>query len=227
LEGAQQGRDLQVLYVEDDIGMARIVERMLQDAGYRCDTTGLGKRAVTLGQQNAYDLILLDVMLPDIDGYEVIKQLRDADVETPFLIQSGLLDRNRVTDGLGFGVADFLIKPFNKSELLERIDTVIKRSKKAATPAPEPPLDSPEDRQEPAVERRRHRRFATEMSAEILHKGRIDCVVLNISHGGAAIRLPDATTQCPPSFALKLSTGDKRHCLQCWRYGDKVGVKFL
>lgn len=218
---------MQVLYVEDDIAMARIVERMLQDAGYHCDTTGLGKRAVALGQQNKYDLILLDVMLPDIDGYEVIQSLRDAGVETPFLIQSGLLDRNRVTDGLGFGVADFLIKPFNKSELLERIETVIARSNKAATPAPEPPLDSPEGLPETDAERRRHRRFTTEMEAQILHKGRTDCVVLNISHGGAAIRLPEATTHCPPSFALRLSTGDKRHCLQCWRYGDKIGVKFL
>lgn len=218
---------MQVLYVEDDVGMAKIVERMLQDAGYSCDTTGLGKRAVALGQQNEYDLILLDVMLPDIDGYEVIHQLRDAGVETPFLIQSGLLDRNRVTDGLGFGVAEFLVKPFNKSELLERIETVIARSKKAATPAPEPPLDSPVDLPETQAERRQHRRFTSEMDAQILHRGRIDCVVLNIAHGGAAIRLPEATTPCPTSFALRLSTGDKRHCLQCWRYGDKIGVKFL
>jgi len=218
---------MQILYVEDDIAMAKIVERMLQDAGYQCDTTGLGKRAVTLGQQNKYDLILLDVMLPDIDGYQVIQNLRDAGVDTPFLIQSGLLDRNRVTDGLGFGVADFLIKPFNKSELLERIETVIARSNKAATPAPVPPLDSPVDMPETDNERRRHRRFATEIEAQILHKGRIDCVVLNISHGGAAIRLPEATTPCPTSFALRLNTGDKRHCLQCWRYGDKIGVKFL
>ena len=223
---------MHVLYVEDDIAMARIVERMLRDAGYRCDTTGLGKRAVALAKENKYDLILLDVMLPDIDGYEVIQELRQAGVATPFLIQSGLLDRNRVSGSPGFGVDDFLIKPFNKSELLGSIESVITRSRETAEPTPEPPPEPPLDKQRderpaPATERREHRRFATEAAAQILHKGRIDCTVINMSHGGAAIRLPDADTPCPTSFALKLASGTKRHCLQCWRHGDKVGVKFL
>ena len=118
---------MRVLYVEDDDNLAFAVEQMLQQEGHDCDRARSGVGAVKLGQEQEYDVILLDVMLPDIDGYEVLRQLQDVGVETPVLIQSGLVERDRAMDGLGFGVDDYLIKPFNRDELIRRVEQAATR----------------------------------------------------------------------------------------------------
>ena len=118
---------MRVLYVEDDDNLAFAVEQMLQQEGHDCDRARSGVGAVKLGQEQEYDVILLDVMLPDIDGYEVLRQLQDVGVETPVLIQSGLVERDRAMDGLGFGVDDYLIKPFNRDELIRRVEQAANR----------------------------------------------------------------------------------------------------
>jgi two-component system cell cycle response regulator CtrA len=76
-----------------------------------------------------YDIIILDLMLPDFDGYEVLKRLRAARVRTPVLILSGLDELNHKIKGLGFGADDFLTKPFEPRELIARIHAVVRRSK--------------------------------------------------------------------------------------------------
>eukprot|EP01093_Parvamoeba_rugata_P012518 TRINITY_DN366_c0_g5_i1.p2 TRINITY_DN366_c0_g5~~TRINITY_DN366_c0_g5_i1.p2 ORF type:complete len:196 (+),score=33.97 TRINITY_DN366_c0_g5_i1:28-615(+) len=76
-----------------------------------------------------YDIILLDLMLPDIDGYEVLRRLRDARVDTPVLILSGLTETEDKVKGLGFGADDYLTKPFDKVELLARIQAIVRRSR--------------------------------------------------------------------------------------------------
>ena len=86
---------MQVLYVEDDKLMAKNVELILQKEGHFCHTADRGERAVELAKRNAYDIIILDIMLPDFDGYEVIERLRASGIDTPYLIQSGLVDRER------------------------------------------------------------------------------------------------------------------------------------
>ena len=76
-----------------------------------------------------YDIIVLDLMLPDIDGLEVLRRLRDARVGTPVLILSGLSQSEKKVKGLGSGADDYLTKPFDKDELLARIQAIVRRSK--------------------------------------------------------------------------------------------------
>jgi two-component system cell cycle response regulator CtrA len=118
---------MRVLQVEDDPTAAQAVEQMLKSKGYACETTAYGELAVELATQNDYDIILLDIMLPDIDGYEVLRRLQAAQVHTPVLIQSGIIGRDELEKGAGFGVDDYLVKPFTRSELAERIETALQR----------------------------------------------------------------------------------------------------
>src|SRR6202011_4027829 len=88
-----------------------------------------GEDGLEIGKLYDYDIILLDLMLPDIDGYEVLRRLRAARVRTPILILCGLAELDHQIQGLGFGAHDFLTKPFNPRELIARIQAIIGRSK--------------------------------------------------------------------------------------------------
>ena len=145
---------MQVLYVDDDTSLAEIVELMLQGEGHVCHITDNGEQAVTLAKRSDYDIIILDIVLPDIDGYEVIQRVRAAGVKTPFLMQSGLVDRNNKLNGLGFGFDEFLVKPFNKTELTDQMNAVIARSKKGIT-VPPVPIPDPRGRPRKRSEERR------------------------------------------------------------------------
>ncbi len=92
---------MQILQVEDDSEAAKAIEFMLQSDGHSCETTTYGEDAVRLAQKNNYDVILLDVMLPDIESYDVIELLREAEVRTPVLILTGLVDKNDAGASLG------------------------------------------------------------------------------------------------------------------------------
>ena len=219
---------MQVLYVEDNPSEAQVVESMLHSEGHFCHTTDSGQQAVALAKRNDYDLIILDIMLPDIDGYEVIEQMRTASVITPFLIQSGLVDRDERLDGLGFGAKDYLVKPFSKNELMECMGSVLFRSKQTIPSRFAYVPDRERKPRSPGSERRRHRRFATAKSAEIIDgEERPTCVILNLSHGGAALRLPSQQIPDLPMFKLKLQSGTILQCRICWRLGDKIGVRFV
>jgi two-component system cell cycle response regulator CtrA len=102
---------------------------MLRKANVICDTTDLGEDGLEIGKLYDYDIILLDLMLPDIDGYEVLRRLRAARVRTPILILSGLAEMDAKIKGLGFGADDFLVKPFDRLELIARIQAIVRRSK--------------------------------------------------------------------------------------------------
>ena len=119
---------MRVLLVEDDPSMARSIEMMLESEGYVIDVTEFGEDGLEIGKIYDHDLIILDLMLPDIDGYEVLRRLRDSRVETPILILSGLTEMDHKIKGLGFGADDYLTKPFDRRELLARIQAVIRRS---------------------------------------------------------------------------------------------------
>ena len=93
------------------------------------DTTELGEDGLEIGKLYDYDIIILDLMLPDMHGYDVLRGLRDAKVETPVLILSGLTDPEKKVKGLGTGADDYLTKPFNKEELIARIHAIVRRSK--------------------------------------------------------------------------------------------------
>jgi two-component system cell cycle response regulator CtrA len=120
---------MRVLLIEDDSSTARSIELMLKSEGYICDTTDLGEDGLEIGKLYDYDIIILDLMLPDIDGYEVLRRLRAARIGTPILILSGLAELDNKLKGLGFGADDYLTKPFDKRELIARIQAIVRRSK--------------------------------------------------------------------------------------------------
>ena len=120
---------MRVLLVEDDTSTAKAIERMLASEGFVCDSTDLGEDGLEIGKLYDYDIIILDLMLPDIDGYEVLRRLRAAKVRTPILILSGLAAPDDKIKGLGGGADDYLTKPFDKRELVARIHAIVRRAK--------------------------------------------------------------------------------------------------
>src|SRR6201998_506882 len=119
---------MRVLLVEDDATLAASIKMTLSKENFICDTTDLGEDGLEIGKFYQYDIIVLDLMLPDIEGYEVLRRMRAARVRTPILILSGLADLDHKIKGLGFGADDFLTKPFDRRELIARIQAVVRRS---------------------------------------------------------------------------------------------------
>ncbi len=119
---------MRVLLVEDDSSTAKSIELMLKSEGYVTDVADLGEDGLEIGKLYDYDIIILDLMLPDMDGYEVLKRLRASKVETPILILSGLTELDNKIKGLGIGADDYLTKPFDKRELIARIQAIVRRS---------------------------------------------------------------------------------------------------
>ena len=120
---------MRVLLVEDDPTTSKSIEMMLTHANLNVYTTDLGEEGVDLAKLYDYDLILLDLGLPDMNGHEVLRQLRMARVDTPILILSGADDTENKLKGFGFGADDYLTKPFHREELVARIHAIIRRSK--------------------------------------------------------------------------------------------------
>ncbi len=120
---------MRVLLVEDDPATAQSIEMMLRSESYVCDTTDMGEDGLEIGKLYDYDIIVLDLMLPDMDGYEVLRRLRAARVKTPIMILSGLNGLDDKIKGLGVGADDYLTKPFDKRELIARIQAIVRRSK--------------------------------------------------------------------------------------------------
>ena len=120
---------MRVLLVEDDPTAAQSIEMMLRSESYICDVTDMGEDALEIGKLYDYDIIILDLMLPDMDGYQVLRRLRAARVKTPVLILSGLNGLDDKIKGLGAGADDYLTKPFDKRELIARIQAIVRRSR--------------------------------------------------------------------------------------------------
>jgi two-component system OmpR family response regulator len=118
---------MRVLVVEDEVKMAGLLKRGLEEEGYAVDTAGDGEQAVWLATENPYDLLVLDVMLPDLDGFEVCRRLREAGRWSPVLMltaRDGVADR---VAGLDAGADDYLTKPFSFAELLARLRALVRR----------------------------------------------------------------------------------------------------
>jgi two-component system, cell cycle response regulator CtrA len=120
---------MRILLVEDDPTTSRSIELMLTHANLNVYCTDMGEDGIDLAKIYDYDLILLDLNLPDMSGHEVLRQIRMARVETPILILSGSDDTESKLKGFGFGADDYMTKPFHREELVARIHAIIRRSK--------------------------------------------------------------------------------------------------
>ena len=125
---------MRALLVEDEIIAAKAVAQMLKSGGAVVDTADTGEEALELVRHYDYDIVILDLMLPDMDGFEVVRRMRVGRVDVPVMILSGLSRPQAKVKGLGLGADDFITKPFDPAELLARIHAVVRRSKGYSQP---------------------------------------------------------------------------------------------
>jgi two-component system, cell cycle response regulator CtrA len=120
---------MRILLIEDDHATAQSIELMLKSESFNVVSTDLGDEGIDLGKLYDYEIILLDLNLPDMSGFEVLRSLRASKVKTPILILSGLAGTEDKVRGLGFGADDYMTKPFHKEELVARIQAIVRRSR--------------------------------------------------------------------------------------------------
>jgi two-component system cell cycle response regulator CtrA len=119
---------MKLLLIEDDPSCTSNIELMFRAEDFICHTTASGHEGVRLAERACYDIIILDLMLPDLDGYEVLRLLKSNGSKTPILILSALNEVDDRIKAFGFGADDFVTKPFTKEELLSRVQKSIDRS---------------------------------------------------------------------------------------------------
>ena len=120
---------MRVLLIEDEQTTARAIELMLSSEGFNVYSTDLGEEGLDLGRRYDFDIILLDLNLPDMHGFDVLKKLRSAKVNAPVLVLSGVCDIDSRLRGFSFGADDYVSKPFHREELTARIHALVRRSK--------------------------------------------------------------------------------------------------
>lgn len=150
---------MRVLFVEDNQQVAETVSLALKSRGHRCRCLLLGAPAVPLAKDEDFDIVVLDIDLPDVNGCEVLDRLRAEGVKTPVLLQSGLPEGDLPGGGMALGGDDFLYKPFSIDQLLERMESAIQkgRTKNEANAEPEP---QPADEDESALTNGQVAKFA-------------------------------------------------------------------
>lgn len=120
---------MRALVVEDDPVSAKLIDTALRGEGIIGEMASCGEDAIDLAKHYDFDIIVLDLRLPDIEGFEVVRRIRAAKVRTPVLILSGKNEIDDKVRGLSTGADDYLTKPFHKSELVARIHAIVRRSK--------------------------------------------------------------------------------------------------
>lgn len=119
---------LKILIVEDDASIAQLLRMSLSKAGYHCESADNGLTAADRIEAETFDLILLDIMLPGIDGFALLEYIRE--FEVPVIFITAKADVNDRVKGLRMGAEDYIVKPFDLSELLARVETVLRRYRK-------------------------------------------------------------------------------------------------
>ncbi|HEV2594493.1 MAG TPA: response regulator transcription factor [Sphingomicrobium sp.] len=120
---------MRVLLIEDEPTMAKSIELILGNEGFNVYTTDLGEEGLDLGKLYDYDIILLDLNLPDLHGYDVLRRLRSSKVSTPVIILSATVGQDSKIRALGCGADDYVTKPFYREELIARMHAIVRRSK--------------------------------------------------------------------------------------------------
>lgn len=206
-----------ILYVQSDDRMATAVERMLRDEGYDCDRARLGNEGVKLVQDNRYHLILVHLVLPDMDGYEFVRRIRGAKVQTPFLMQSAPSNQASIADRLRLKAVDHLLEPFNRQTLIDRIDAAFAHA------------ENPNDAAGAAT----HvigKRLARPLPGRIVfddQRASVSCTIISVSAGGGAIQVDRTDAEYPDQFVLTVPCDKSYRCKTSWRAGNKIGVKFI
>jgi two-component system, OmpR family, copper resistance phosphate regulon response regulator CusR len=119
---------MNVLLIEDEVNVSAFIKKGLEEESYHVEVAFDGYTGKRLAVQEAYDIIILDIILPQINGLELCRMLREEKIETPILILSALGSTDNIVTGLKTGADDYLIKPFKFKELLARIDALIRRT---------------------------------------------------------------------------------------------------
>jgi len=119
---------MRILIIEDNSSTAKTIELALAKEGVVCDIVLLGQDGIEISKLYEYGLIILDLMLPDMHGYDVLKRIRNSKMDVPILILSGIGDTEQKVKGLGFGADDYLTKPFSITELVARVKAITRRS---------------------------------------------------------------------------------------------------
>ena len=125
---------MRVLLIEDDVTAAKGVSLILKNAGFTVDHTDMGREALEMVRRYDYDLILLDLMLPDIEGYEVVRRMRAARLATPVIVLSSLCRPQAKVKAFAVGADDFITIPFDHAELVARMQAILRRSKGYSEP---------------------------------------------------------------------------------------------
>jgi two-component system cell cycle response regulator CtrA len=131
---ADGGETMRVLLVKDDVTSARGLTLLMKSGGAVVDVADTGEEGLELARHYEYDIVLLDLMLPDVEGYEVVRRMRAAKIDIPVLILSGLSRPQAKVKGFGVGADDYLTKPFDRAELMARMQAIIRRSKGFSQP---------------------------------------------------------------------------------------------
>lgn len=118
---------MKVLLVEDDIDTAKMIQAVLCSENIICDISEKGESALEIAKIYDYDVIILDILLPDINGQDLLKKFRNARIQSPVLVISGLQSTTERVRALGFGADDFMTKPFDKNEMVARIKAIVRR----------------------------------------------------------------------------------------------------
>ena len=125
---------MRVLLVEDDATSARALTAFLRADGAVTDVADTGEEALELVRHYDYDIVVLDLMLPDMEGYDVVRRMRTARIDVPVLILSGLSRPQAKVKGFGMGADDYITKPYDRSELMARMQAIVRRSKGFSQP---------------------------------------------------------------------------------------------
>lgn len=126
---------MRILFVEDDKNIARFVKKGLSENGFSVEVASDGEEGLSLVLQKTYDLVILDILLPGLDGTEVLKGIRQREIQTPVIFLTAKNAEKDIVHGLNLGADDYLVKPFSFNELLARIRALLRRGKAVETPS--------------------------------------------------------------------------------------------
>jgi heavy metal response regulator len=122
---------MKILLVEDDKHIARFVKKGLTENGFSVEVAFHGQEGLTFALQKSYDLAILDILLPGVEGTEILRRMRERDIRTPVIFLTAKDTEKDIVEGLNLGADDYLVKPFSFNELLARIRALLRRGKLA------------------------------------------------------------------------------------------------